>query len=649
MNTTLSHHLLTEWIHSTVRNVVVHTTSQLLTKDDPEEKPDENKFQKLIDGALYNEKLINTYPWVILGFVLALSGIHWGEKAVRWRRRASWKGGERCSYDLLDDGPSKTIREEAIDYGGASSSGSSTFGSNTPSIEHDDEGERMPLLSGSQFPNSTPSNRITVISRIKAFLVYQPRPIPYFNKGLPSNGSSIFILSFLALNIFYTFYNISFTWFEASVLGDRAGLIFGVNLPLLYILGAKNQPLKVLTGVSYESLNIIHRRLGELIMVAALIHAGAMFVMWYVILVPFSGWTIWDFLTNPCIYLGLSALFTYKSLYVTSLASFRQRWYEVFLGLHVVLQAGALVILYFHHRGTRTYVGWALTIFLVDRLVYRLCAKSIMAEAKVSICPDNETLLLTFNLPKSTTTIFFQTLGHSISSGWNATDHVFLTIPSLGRSHALQAHPFTIASPAPLPSSKTSNLTLLIRARSGFSADLLRAAQVKNTLKCRLDGPYGSSHARSLLEDSDLAILVAGGSGIAVTWPIIHHLLNISSDGEDPETGARTTRRRQRIVMIWIIHKSAHLEWIDEKEREELVRKGVEIVIPGATTEVGRPDLDGLMEGIVCGSSKEIEKRQKIGVVVSGPDGLNRTVNNKCANLIREGRDLEVTIEKFGW
>lgn len=380
MDTTLSHHLLTEWIHSTVRNVVIHTTSQLSTTDDSEEKPDENKFQKLIDGALYNEKLINTYPWVILGFVLVLSGIHWTEKVLRWRRRASWKRGERYSYDLLDDGQSKTIREEVTDYSGASSSGSSTFGSNTPSIKNDDGGECMPLLTGSRFPNSTPSNRITIISRIKAFLVYQPRPLPYFNKVLPSNGSSIFIMSFLALNIFYTFYNISFTLFEASVLGDRAGLIFGVNLPLLYILGAKNQPLKVLTGVSYESLNIIHRRLGELIMVAALIHAGAMFVMWYVILVPFSGWTIWDYLTHPCIYLGLSALFTYKSLYVTSLASFRQRWYEVFLGLHVVLQAGALVILYFHHRGTRTYVGWALAIFLVDRLVYRLCAKSTMAE-----------------------------------------------------------------------------------------------------------------------------------------------------------------------------------------------------------------------------------------------------------------------------
>ncbi|KAJ8063577.1 hypothetical protein OCU04_007446 [Sclerotinia nivalis] len=668
-NTHHPHTPLSEWISNNFQNVIIHTTSHISTIDNSETnpitEPPEPDLQKLIDGALFNEKIINTYPWTILGIVLVISGIHWFGKIIRWRRRVLWRGEERYSDDELDDEVSKMIREDVTDYGSASasSSGSSTLGSNTPSIKLNDGDEHIPLLAN-PLPKNNPSNRITIISHIKAFLLYQPRPIPYFNKVLPSNGSSIFILSFLALSIFYTFYNIPFSAFEASVLGDRAGLVFGVNLPLLYILGAKNQPLKILTGVSYESLNIIHRRLGELIMVAALIHADGMFMMWYMFLKPFSGWTIWDFLTHPCIYLGLLALFTYKSLYVTSLASFRQRWYELFLGLHVVLQAAALIILYFHHRGARTYVLWALVIFLVDRLVYRLCAKSIMAEAKVSIFPNNETILLTFHLPKTTSTILSQTLGHSISSGWKATDHIFLTIPSLGLTHALQAHPFTIASPAPHPSTKTSTLTLLIRARSGFSADLLRAAQLKNTLKCRLDGPYGSSHARSLLSDSDLAILIAGGSGIAVTWPIIHHLLAISEENEDTEDG-RIVKGKRRIVMIWIIHKREHLEWVDVGEREDLERRGVEIIIPGATMEVGRPDLEGLMEVVVDGVDGRMikrlnnaniktwkhEKKSKkgIGVVVSGPDGLNRTINNKCAEFVKEGRDLQVTVEKFGW
>ncbi|CAD6455213.1 8630e80d-6c07-451d-93b2-0056cb6c99ee [Sclerotinia trifoliorum] len=661
------HNSLSEWISSKSQNVAFQSTSRIPipTTNNSETSaivdPPQPDLQKLIDGALFNEKIISTYPWTILGTVLVISGIHWIGRIKQWRRRVLRRRGERYTDDEVDDEVSKKIREDVTDCGSgsASSSRSSTLGSNTPSIKLDDRDEHIPLLANA-LPKNIPSYQSTVISRLKAFLIYQPRPIPYFNKVLPSNGSSIFILSFLALNIFYTFYRIPFSAFEASVLGDRAGLIFGVNLPLLYILGAKNQPLKILTGVSYESLNIIHRRLGELIMVAALIHAGGMFMMWYMFLKPFSGWTIWHFLTHPCIYLGLLALFTYKSLYVTSLASFRQRWYELFLGLHVMLQAAALIILYFHHPGTRTYVLWALVIFLVDRLGYRLCAKSIMAEAKVNIFPDNETMLLTFQLSQTSPTILSQTLGHSISTGWKATDHIFLTIPSLGRTHTLQAHPFTIASPAPHPSSKTSLLTLLIRSRSGFTSDLLLTAQLTNTLKCRLDGPYGSNHARSLLSDSDLAILIAGGSGIAVTWPLIHHLLGMSKEkeNEDTENGMMhiVKGRKRRIVMIWIIHKREHLEWVDRGEREEVEKRGVEIIIPGATVEAGRPDLVGLMEMVVDGgnvrngkSSYKKRSKRRTGVVVSGPDGLNRTINNKCAEFVKEGMDLKVTVEKFGW
>ncbi|KAI9643648.1 hypothetical protein NHQ30_008270 [Ciborinia camelliae] len=570
MNTRHSYPSPSAWIFNSLRDVVVNTVS---SPDNPvinAKLPglDDGDAQKLIEGALFNEKIIKTYPWVILWIMLVISGIHWSEKIIRWRRRTLRSVGDRYSYNSLDDGfePSKTIREDVIEHSSIGSSGSSTFGSNTSSINVDAGDESMPLLS-SRAKNL--SNRFTIISRIKAFLIYQPRPIPYLNKVLPSNGSSLFILSFLALNLFYTFYNIPFATIEASILGDRAGLVFGVNLPLLYMLGAKNQPLKVLTGVSYESLNIIHRRLGEMLMFEALIHASGMFVMWYTLLEPYR-----------------------------------------------------------------------------DRLVYRLCAKSLVAEANISIFSDNETILVAFNLPKNPGTIFSRHLGHSISSGWRATDHIFLTIPSLGSTNALQAHPFTIASPAPLPSSKSSKLSLLIRARDGFSADLLRAARVKKSLTCRLDGPYGSSHARELLEDSDLAILVAGGSGIAVTWPIAHHLLNISR--EDPES-ASSSIRKQRIVLLWIIHRSSHLSWIDAQERQELENQGVEIIIPGATREFGRPDLEGMMEGIVRVRGCEKESARRIGVVVSGPNGMNRIVNNQCAEFVKEGQNLKITVEKFGW
>lgn len=306
------------------------------------------------------------------------------KRSGRWRR---WRGRGRYSTGFLEDedgcnGGFKTTGEEVMDHDDVGSSGSSTLGSPTPSIKLDDENEHTSLLSH-QRSRGISSPHITLSSRLRAFLIYQPQSAPYINKALPQNQTTLSILSLLLLNFFYTFYHIAFDSFSASILGDRASLIFATNLPLLYILSAKTQPLNLLTGTSYESLNILHRRLGGLLIFEALLHGICMFIMWYSLLKPYSGWSLWDFLSNQCIYLGIMALVTYKCLYITSLASFRQRWYELFLGTHVVLQAAALLILYFHHRGSRKYVGWALSIFVVDRLVYRLCVKSTWAEVRL--------------------------------------------------------------------------------------------------------------------------------------------------------------------------------------------------------------------------------------------------------------------------
>ncbi len=75
--------------------------------------------------------------------------------------------------------------------------------------------------------------------------------------------------------------------------------------------------------------------------------------------------------------LGITALISYEVLYFASLEKFRQKWYEAFVCLHVVLQILGLVCVYFHHHAARIYVLVALAIFLVDRLLYYLGVKSM--------------------------------------------------------------------------------------------------------------------------------------------------------------------------------------------------------------------------------------------------------------------------------
>jgi hypothetical protein len=47
----------------------------------------------------------------------------------------------------------------------------------------------------------------------------------------------------------------------------------------------------------------------------------------------------------------------------------------------------------------------------------------------------------------------------------------------------------------------------------------------------------------------------------------------------------------------------------------------------------------------------DLRQRQKesICLIVSGPDGLVRDVRNVAARLVKEGWNVEVWVEKFGW
>ncbi|KAF2156645.1 ferric reductase-like transmembrane component [Myriangium duriaei CBS 260.36] len=458
--------------------------------------------------------------------------------------------------------------------------------------------------------------------------MYQPANIPLVNKTMPSNLTSLIICLFYVLNIFYLFYR-TFTTENHSLflVSDRSGLLFVANLPLLYLLSAKNCPIRFLTGYSYEHTNIFHRRLGELLALLAIFHGIGMFFVYVPNLIE-RGETLMSFLTHIIVWTGISALLCYEILSLTSLASFRQRCYELFLALHILLQAGGLAFLYFHLPGTRPYVLASLAILLIDRLFHRALLTRHTLKADLTILPDGATLLLSTSWPFPPSR--FRSLSHDIKKGWAPTDHVFISIPALAHKHILQSHPFTIASAAPSPTNSHAWLDLLIRARKGFTADLLQYAKRHPRVAVAVDGPYGSDHARSTLRRARLAVCVAGGSGIAVTFPLAWWLAHL--DTED----------RPRVVLVWVVRDARHLEWLGEGRMEDLRAKGVDVVVPPATMEGGRPDMCALL-------AEAVGKEEGVRVVVSGPDEMNRDVRNWCAGRRGEGRDVGVAVEKFGW
>jgi predicted ferric reductase len=508
------------------------------------------------------------------------------------------------------------------------------------SSKDDNAAETTPLLLDQGRAKVDRSASVSTIARIRSWLMYQPSDVPYIHKTLPSNATTVGVLLLLGINLFFLLYKAELSVATAFVFADRAGLLFVANLPLLYLLAAKNQPLKILTNASYEGLNIFHRRLGEWMCLLALLHAGSMVLVWYTTLS--SRLSFSRFLALPIIWLGLLAFFSYETLYLSSLGSFRKRCYELFLGLHIVLQVAALAFLWFHHHNSQPYVLAALCIFAIDRFAFRLVFKSRTLKADLSVLQDGETVMLSSNwqLPKSS-----WWRSWSIKDGWKPAEHVFLTVPALSHKHFVQAHPFTIASAAPTSSDSHAWLNFLIRAQDGFSRDLLRYAKFHSSVNIRIDGPYGSSHALDMLRVNDVAVIVAGGSGIAVAFPLVWSLLAATSQGLDPE-GDR--HFKPRVSLIWVIHEKDHIDWIPQDRLDELRELGCKVTIPPPTRKAGRPDLPQLLQTTVNAWDDEVEN-PTIGVVVAGPDTMNRSCRNACASLVSQGARLEVSVEKFGW
>lgn len=283
-----------------------------------------------------------------------------------------------------------------------------------------------------------------------------------------------------------------------------------------------------------------------------------------------------------------------------------------------------------------------MAVFLIDRILYRMWLKSSTHSATLTILEDEETLLLSSNWEISQNSILKP---KNMKSGWQPNEHIFISAPALSRKYAIQSHPFTIFSAAPtvtLNGTRTHAwFSLLIRPQSspGFTHSLVQHARTNSTTRIRLDGPYGSSHALDMLSSSHTAIIIAGGSGVAVAYPLLYSLLCPVGDPESPA-------KKPRVKFLWITHSPTHRLWIPEDKLKELEEWGLDLLIPPPTSLAGRPNVKNVLEEW---TQKTDKVHGRTGVVVSGPDGLVRDVRNCVAGLVWQSADVDVQVEKFGW
>ncbi|RDB30770.1 putative ferric reductase transmembrane component [Hypsizygus marmoreus] len=341
--------------------------------------------------------------------------------------------------------------------------------------------------------------------------------------------------------------------YDPKYWANTAGNIAASQLPLMTALGMKNNIISWLTGVGFEKLNYLHRMSARVLCVLIWLHGAGRMKL------GMNGTVGWD---HPWVQCGLLAATSLTILSITSMRSLRDRNYEIFLVIHFVLAFICVLGAYFHAQGLGLghYIWPSFLIWGLDRF---LRAARMVAFNYGYFGGD--TTEHSAHIEVLSPHFLRITLRRPRHLHWRAGQCAYLTVPSVS-ANPFEAHPFTISTidTAHLPNGTpvdeklevstpaSRKLAFLVRVRSGFTRRLFDAAGKDGEMKVIFDGPYSSPPR---LERFETIILIAGGSGVAFTLPLLLDSI---------DRARRESAVCRKIVFVWAIRELSHVEWISD-------------------------------------------------------------------------------------
>ncbi|KAG6857057.1 hypothetical protein H0H87_010022 [Tephrocybe sp. NHM501043] len=428
--------------------------------------------------------------------------------------------------------------------------------------------------------------------------------------------------------------------YDPKYWANIAAHVATTQLPLMTALGTKNNIISYLTGICYEKLDYLHRMTARVLCVLIWVHAAGRIKIGMVGTYAFS--VTW-------VQCGLLAATAFTVLCIASLRPIRKRNYEYFLMIHFVMAFITLLGGYFHSQGIQEgYHVWpAFIIWGLDRLIrtIRVLVYNSGYFKKGSPKQRGHFDVLSPHFIRLT----LQGLNHL---HWRPGQSAYLRIPDASSS-MFESHPFTIATIyTPLedhatgdhekdevskeldtdePEKDRQRLSFLIRVRGGFTKRLLDAVDRRQEMNVVFEGPYGSPPR---LRGFDTVVLIAGGSGVSFTLPL---LLDVIQRAKQGATDC------QKVVFIWAIRDTVSVDWVmnvivpmmantpphltveihvhittastrescesmteqgsDEESKVCNVTNPNHIKFPGVTVVGGRPDLEHILEQEIAQSS----------------------------------------------
>ncbi|KAG2034819.1 ferric reductase NAD binding domain-containing protein [Suillus americanus] len=463
---------------------------------------------------------------------------------------------------------------------------------------HYDSDEETATLNGIQHKFSLRRIPLAIINfyRVVAF-----RWTLEIGQSYTLNMAEVFVtVAYIALLLIYAFIN------TTSVEGQKLDIIYWSNriamlassqFPIITALGTKNNIVSLVTGISYDRLNYIHRMMARTCFMLLWVHAAG-----EVVCFP----SFRETLNEDWIRVGITAMVAFSILIIVSLRPVRNDVYEVFFYVHFL---GVLIFLvggYYHTKGAfgsywiwPSFVFWAFDRFVrVVRLV--VFNHSYFGFKSGTGTMDAATELLSENVIRLR-------LRRPQHFHWSPGQTAYLTMPSVS-TLPFEAHPFTIASfdssllSTAIPGDQSGRdenyetqvlgssapfwkeLVFLVNVHGGFTKKLKEVAAKKETVKVFVDGPYGPS---SDLGSYDTSVFVAGGSGISYTLPVFLNVIECVRKGKSS---------CKRVVFIWCIRGAGYVQWI-----EEALIKAIQLAPPSLTVSIrifntGSPSMSQFME-----------------------------------------------------
>lgn len=547
-----------------------------------------------------------------------------------------------------------------------------------------------------------------------------PSALPPFHQtrflgcSIPTRAETFVVIAYWIISIILSGVNIhgfegNLYWPQVPAqvwryLADRTGIMSYGNFPLMWVFSGRNNVFLWMTGWSFGTFNIFHRHVARIATLQGIIHS--------------IGYTCYFFTAGYGEYykadfeelwyaIGFAATVVMSFIVLFSFSYFRNKLYENFLIVHIVLSVLLLVFLYYHtnifdlDEYNQPFLISAAALWGFDRFL------RLVRQAYVNLHVHRSGLKL-----KSTAkaTVSYEAAGNMITidviPGNNKLfaapgQHYYLYQPL--RLLGWENHPFTLGHWSH-DADGDLHLQFWARPYDGWTKKLMNECIKKGgetaTIQTPilLEGPYGKSEPTHTFEE---VLLVAGGSGIAGVFPyLLDHVRRTEQGAAAAASGGRIPTRTRHINLIWSDRSDDYMRFIADGPLAQILKRAdvtvsmynskraagnvsdvgssassstdnVDSTAGSAektvdenavtkpagkseagntrdyTIHAGRPDVLAAVRGLAQ-SIKGTEAR--LAVMVCGPTVLADSVRLVVADSMETDRDsIEYFEESFGW